>query len=56
MINFIARTIEVRALPNQIPTHLDVDVIPLNIGDSVHLDDLNCPKAWKRPPRVNLRW
>ena len=53
VINFIARTIEVRALPNQIPTHLDVDVTPLNIGDSVHLDDLKLPEGVEKASAGN---
>lgn len=53
VINFIARTIEVRALPNQIPTHFDVDVTPLNIGDSIHLDDLKLPEGVEKASAGN---
>ena len=37
----ITRELEVRCLPTAIPQSIDVDVSALNIGDSIHVRDLN---------------
>ena len=37
----ISRDIEIRCLPTQIPDHVDLDVSSLEIGDSIHVQDLN---------------
>jgi large subunit ribosomal protein L25 len=39
----ILREIEVQSLPDKIPPHIDIDVTNLNIGDSVHVSDLDIP-------------
>ncbi len=39
----ILREIEVKSLPTDIPPHFDVDVSELEIGDSVHVNDLKVP-------------
>jgi large subunit ribosomal protein L25 len=36
----ISREIEIRCLPTQIPDHIDLDVGTLEIGDSIHVQDL----------------
>ena len=33
--------IEIEALPGNLPSHIDVDVSNLSIGDSIHIKDLN---------------
>jgi len=53
VVNFIERQIEVRCLPNQIPSHLDVDITALKIGDSVHLDDLKLPEGVEKASHSN---
>jgi len=40
ILEHIMRHVDVRCLPTAIPAHIDVDVSALNIGDSVHVRDL----------------
>ena len=39
----ITRDLKVRCLPTAIPSHIDVDVTALNIGDSVHVRVISVP-------------
>lgn len=39
------RELEISCLPADIPEHVDVDVTDLGIGDSIHVRDLQVPKA-----------
>jgi len=39
--------IEIEALPGNLPSHIDVDVSNLSIGDSVHIKDLNVDENLK---------
>lgn len=41
---FIMRELEVSCLPTDIPTHIEVDVSKLGIGDAVHVSDLQLEK------------
>jgi len=41
ILEHILRDLEVRCLPTAIPAFIDVDVTALNIGDSIHVRDLN---------------
>ncbi len=41
---FIMRELEVSCLPTDIPTHIEVDVSKLGIGDAVHVEDLKLEK------------
>jgi len=41
---FIMRELEVSCLPTDIPTHIEVDVSKLGIGDAVHVSDLQLDK------------
>lgn len=41
----IVREIEVECLPLDIPAYFDVDVSRLDIGDSVHLEELSMPEG-----------
>jgi len=43
----VRREIEIRCLPSQIPDTVEVDVSTLNIGDSVHLNDIQLPEGVK---------
>jgi large subunit ribosomal protein L25 len=43
VLELITREIEIRCLPTQIPAYIEVDVVALNIGDSIHVRDLNVP-------------
>jgi large subunit ribosomal protein L25 len=37
----VLHKLDVKCLPNDMPTHIDVDVSKLNVGDSLHVSDLN---------------
>ncbi|HUV04805.1 MAG TPA: 50S ribosomal protein L25 [Armatimonadota bacterium] len=39
------RELEVRALPDHIPTHIDVDVSSLELGDAVHVREVSIPEG-----------
>jgi large subunit ribosomal protein L25 len=41
----LRRELEVRALPDRLPNAIEVDVSPLQIGDSVHVAELNLPEG-----------
>jgi len=41
----ISRDLEIRCLPTNIPNHIDVDVSTLDIGDSIHVEDLKLPEG-----------
>ena len=43
----VRRELEIRCLPAQIPDTLDIDVSSLNIGDSIHLKDMQLPPGIK---------
>lgn len=40
ILEHVAREVEILCLPTQIPSHLDVDVSGLMVGDSIHVSDL----------------
>jgi large subunit ribosomal protein L25 len=37
----ISRDLEIRCLPTTIPNHIEVDVSALDIGDSIHVEDIH---------------
>lgn len=41
----ILHEIEVRCLPQDIPAHIEVDIAGLNIGDAIHIEDLEVEGA-----------
>lgn len=41
----VRRVIQVQCLPGDIPKSVDIDVSPLKIGDSVHVQDISVEKA-----------
>jgi large subunit ribosomal protein L25 len=41
----VRRVIEVQCLPGDIPKSIDIDVSALNIGDSIHVQEINVEKA-----------
>ena len=41
----IRRVIQIQSLPGDIPKSIDVDVSSLNIGDSIHVQDIQTEKA-----------
>jgi large subunit ribosomal protein L25 len=45
ILDLVAREIEVRALPANVPDHIEVDVRELEIGQAVHVRDLVAPQG-----------
>lgn len=43
----VYRTLDLLSLPDKIPTHIDIDVTALNIGQSIHVADLKMPEGVK---------
>jgi len=41
----VRRTIQIQCLPGDIPKSIDIDVSSLNIGDSIHVQDVHVEKA-----------
>jgi large subunit ribosomal protein L25 len=41
----VRRVIQVQCLPGDIPKSIDIDVSPLKIGDSIHVQDINVEKG-----------
>ena len=41
----VRRTIQIQCLPGDIPKSIDVDVTPLKIGDSIHVQNISVEKA-----------
>jgi large subunit ribosomal protein L25 len=41
----VRRVIQVQCLPGDIPKSIDIDVSALNIGDSIHVQEINVEKA-----------
>lgn len=37
--------LHVKALPDKIPTHIDIDISGLNVGDTVHVSDVVVPEG-----------
>lgn len=44
-LEFILHSLEVHCLPKDLPEGINVDVEPLNIGDSIHVSDLSLPEG-----------
>jgi large subunit ribosomal protein L25 len=44
VLNIVSRDIELICHPSAIPSGIDVDVATLNIGDSIHIQDLKLPE------------
>jgi len=45
ILDQIRRTVQVQCLPTDIPKRIDVEVSALNIGDSIHVQDLQVEKG-----------
>lgn len=50
----VAREIELECLPTDIPEFIEVDVSSLNIGESIHIEDLTLPETLKVVDDYNL--
>jgi large subunit ribosomal protein L25 len=51
-----SRDLEIRCLPANIPNHIEVDVSALDIGDSIHVEDIRLPEGIQilSDPRLTL--
>lgn len=45
LLTQILRSVQVKCLPDRIPTKLEADVTPLGVGDSLHLSDIKLPEG-----------
>lgn len=45
ILDLVARQIDVRALPANVPDHIEIDVRDLEIGDAIHIRDLKAPEG-----------
>lgn len=54
MLQIIRRELEVFCLPDQIPENITIDITALEIGDSVHVEDLPMDEAVEIPADVNF--
>jgi len=45
LVNYVRRDVELMCNPNAIPHHIDIDTANLNIGDSIHISQLELPKG-----------
>ena len=48
------RELEVRCLPGNIPEKIDIDITALDMGDSIHVNDLKLPEGVEAPHEVNF--
>jgi large subunit ribosomal protein L25 len=54
MLQIIRRELEVFCLPDQIPENITIDVTDLEIGDSLHVEDLPLEGDVEIPADVNF--
>lgn len=45
LIELVNREIEIRCLPGNIPEKIEVDITPLDVGNSFHIKDLTLPEG-----------
>lgn len=45
VLEHVMRALQVRCLPDQIPSHIDLDVTDLEIGHALHVSDLPLPEG-----------
>lgn len=45
ILQTVMREIDISCLPKDIPESIDIDVTELNVGDSIHISDLEIPNA-----------
>jgi large subunit ribosomal protein L25 len=53
-LQIIRHELEVVCLPANIPTAINIDVTSLNIGDVVHIEDVQLPAGTEVPHEVNF--
>jgi len=45
VISHLISDVEVNCLPQDLPEYIELDLEPLNIGDTIHLGEINLPKG-----------
>lgn len=54
MLQIVRRELEVLSLPDRIPENITVDITDLDIGDSLHVEDLTLEEEVEIPADVNF--
>jgi large subunit ribosomal protein L25 len=54
LLSIIRRELEVLCLPTQIPDAIEVDVTDLDVGDSVHVEEIPLPEGVEVAADVNF--
>ncbi|WDN90552.1 large subunit ribosomal protein L25 [Desulfosarcina sp. BuS5] len=54
ILQVIRRELEVFCLPNEVPNSIEIDVTDLEIGDSVHVEDISLDGGIEIPAEVNF--
>jgi len=54
LLQIIRRRLEVLCLPLDIPEFIELDITDLDIGDSIHVQDISLPGGIEIPPDVNF--
>ena len=54
MLQIIRRELEVESLPNDIPEAIEIDISSLDIGDSIHVDDIQTQDGIDIPHDVDF--
>jgi large subunit ribosomal protein L25 len=45
ILEHFVREIDIKALPDRVPSHIDVDVSGLDLGDAIHVSDIALPEG-----------
>lgn len=53
-LQLIRVELEVFCLPTQVPSHIEIDVSALQIGDSIHIEDIKAPEDVELVHEVNF--
>lgn len=54
MLQIIRRNLEVSCLPDRIPEHIEIDITDLQMGESVHVEDIDLGEDIELPHEVNF--
>ena len=54
MLQIIRRELEVLCFPNQMPEEIEIDITDLDMGDSVHIQDIVTEEGIEFPHDVNF--
>jgi large subunit ribosomal protein L25 len=46
-LNVVRHTIELSCTPANIPSHIEIDMLAVNIGDSIHINSIKLPEGTK---------